>query len=100
MKNWWPLKQWAAAHKDATLWKDLVLPIMPIVLGQAMALLLTLYPYPEGFTSLGARWMFGLVAGFSSGLIVRLYKSLLSGKINELTSKFSANKPTDNNKDK
>lgn len=89
MANWWPLKQWAAAHKGATLWTDLILPVMPIIVGQVMALLITLYPYPEGFTSLGGRFLFGLVAGFSSGLIVRIYNSLLSGKIVALTEKVT-----------
>lgn len=89
MANWWPLKQWSAAHKGATLWTELILPVMPIVIGQMMALLITLYPYPEGFTSAGGRFLFGLVAGFSSGLIVRIYNSFLSGKVIALTEKVT-----------
>ncbi len=83
MENGWPLKQWAAAHKDAKLWRGLILPILPILLGQAGALLAKGYPYPEGFSSTSGRVVFGLVAGFTSGLIVRLFRSFLSDKISE-----------------
>ena len=83
MENWWPLKQWKAAHKDAKLWRGLILPILPILLGQGGALLAKAYPYPEGFSSTSGRVVFGLVAGFTSGLIVRLFKSFLSDKISE-----------------
>jgi len=83
MENWWPLKQWKAAHKDAKLWRGLILPILPILLGQAGALLAKGYPYPEGFSSTSGRIVFGLVAGFTSGLIVRLFRSFLSDKVSE-----------------
>lgn len=80
---------WAAAAKESKLWRDLVLPILPILLGQIAALCITQYPYPEGFSSKGGRLVFGLVAGFSSGLIVRLYRSFLSNRIASLTNKIA-----------
>ena len=83
MENWWPLKQWNAANKDAKLWRGLILPILPILLGQVGALLVKGYPYPEGFSSTGGRVVFGLVAGFTSGLVVRLFRSFLSDKVSE-----------------
>lgn len=83
MENWWPLKQWKAANKEAKLWRGLILPILPIVLGQVGALLAKSYPYPEGFSSTSGRIVFGLVAGFTSGLIVRLFRSFLSDKVSE-----------------
>lgn len=86
MENWWPLKQWKAAHKDAKLWRGLILPILPIILGQVGALLAKEYPYPEGFSSTSGRLVFGLVAGFTSGLIVRLFRSFLSDKVNKFTN--------------
>jgi hypothetical protein len=92
MENWWPLKQWAAANKDAKLWRGLILPILPILLGQAAALLISQYPYPVGFSSKGGRLVFGLVAGFSSGIVVRIYRTFLSSKLSELTEKVSSNK--------
>ena len=83
MENWWPLKQWKAANKDAKLWRSLILPILPIALGQIGALLATHYPYPVGFSSISGRVVFGLVAGFTSGLIVRVFKSFFSDKISQ-----------------
>lgn len=95
MVNWWPLKQWEAAHKESKIWRGLILPILPIALGLAAALLIKQYPYPEGFTSGGAKVVFGLVSGFSSSLIVRLYKSFLSSKVSEFAVKVSSMvKPT------
>lgn len=90
MDNWWPLKQWKAAHRDAKLWRGLVLPILPIVLGLAAALLAKAYPFPEGFATTSGRVVFGLVAGFTSGLAVRLYKSFLSSSVSEYSSKIAS----------
>ena len=90
MVNWWPLKQWSAAHKDSKVWRGLLLPILPILLGQGAALLLHNYPYPEGFSTTGGRVVFGLVAGFTSGLFVRLYKSFLASKTAEFSEKVSS----------
>ncbi len=97
MKNWWPLKGWAAANSKAKVWRDLILPIMPIVLGQVAALASPQYPYPEGFSTISGRIVFGLVAGFSSGLIVKLYKSFLASTVADYAAKIkdAANpKPT------
>jgi len=74
--------------KNAKWWREFLLPIFPVLLGQIIALLVTSYPFPEGFTSAGGRWIFGLVAGFSSGIVVRLYKALLSGRALELVGKL------------
>jgi hypothetical protein len=98
MENGWPLKQWYAANKEAKLWRGLILPILPILLGQAGALLAKQYPYPEGFTSTSGRIVFGLVAGFTSGLIVRLFRSFLSDKISEFKNNITSRMtPKDNN---
>lgn len=83
MENWWPLKNWNAANKEAKLWRSLILPILPIVLGQVGALVAKNYPYPEGFSSTSGRIVFGLVAGFTSGLVVRVFRSFLSDKVSE-----------------
>ncbi len=90
MANWWPLKQWMAANKDSKVWRGLLLPILPILLGQGAALLLHNYPYPEGFSTTGGRIVFGLVAGFTSGLFVRLYKSFLASKTAEFSEKITS----------
>ena len=88
MKNWWPLKGWAAANSKAKVWRDLILPIMPIVLGQVAALVAHQYPYPEGFSTVSGRVVFGLVAGFSSGLIVKLYKSFLASTVADYAARI------------
>ena len=86
MENGWPLKQWAAANKDSKLWRGLLLPILPIFLGLAGGLLAKGYAYPEGFNSTSARVAFGLVAGFTSGIVVRLFNTFLSDKVSEFKS--------------
>lgn len=86
MENGWPLKQWGAANKDNKLWRGLILPILPILLGQVGALVAKQYPYPEGFSSTSGRIVFGLVAGFTSGLIVRLFRSFLSDRVSEFAN--------------
>lgn len=97
MENGWPLKQWAAANKDSRLWRGLLLPILPILLGQVGALLAKQYPYPEGFNSTSGRVVFGLVAGFTSGLVVRLFRSFLSDKVSEFKSNIQSRMAPKNN---
>jgi xanthosine utilization system XapX-like protein len=67
--------------KEIKVWKELILPIFPVVVGAIFSLLATSYPYPEGFDSASGRTMFGLVAGLLSGLLYRVIKSLLASKI-------------------
>lgn len=67
--------------KNSKLWKDLILPILPVILGPAAAYLAHQYPYPGGLTSGSARVAFGLVAGLLSGLVYRVLKSMLGYKI-------------------
>lgn len=88
MDNWWPLKAWKAAHKDAKLWRELILPTLPILLGVSFSLKIEEYAYPTGFTTMSGRLIFGLVAGFTSGLIVRLYRSFLTSKISGFTQQI------------
>lgn len=96
MENWWPLKQWKQANKEAKLWRGLILPILPVLLGQVAAYFAVNYPYPEGFSSTSGRFAFGLVAGFTSGMFVRLYRSFLASKTVELREKVSSFLKTQN----
>lgn len=84
------MANWAFAAKESKLWRDAILPTLPIILGQLGALSFVKYPYPEGFSSRGGRIAFGLVAGFSANFVARIYKSFLSNKITGLTSKVSS----------
>src|SRR5574338_712392 len=67
--------------KNSKLWKDLILPILPVVLGPTAAYLAKAYPYPNGLSSGSARVAFGLVAGLLSGLVYRVLKSALGYRI-------------------
>jgi len=66
---------------EAKIWKELILPIFPVIMGAIISAFATSYPYPEGFDSTSGRTMFGLVAGLLSGLLYRVIKSLLTSKI-------------------
>lgn len=62
------------------LWKDVLLPIFPIVLGVLMGAFMVKYPYPEGLVSAGSRIVFGLVAGMFSGVLYRVIIAMLNFK--------------------
>jgi hypothetical protein len=70
-------------NKKSKFWRELILPILPVVIGPLGALLAKQYPYPEGLSSLSGRLAFGLVAGLLSGLVYRLVSSFLLSKLNE-----------------
>ena len=78
--------------KDSKIWKDLVLPILPVLVGGLASVLISSYPYPNELTSVGSRAVFGFVAGLLSGLMYRVIKSLVQQKIT--SSKNSENTPT------
>ena len=72
------------------LWNELLLPILPIVIGVVAALLLKSFPYP-GFTSdahgvviRGDRIIFGLVTGLFSTVMYRMIKSMLYQKLQDV----------------
>ncbi len=90
MLNWWPLKQWRAANKESKLWRDLILPILPIVIGCLGGVYVQEYPYPASLDSASGHIIFGLVAGFSSGLAVKIYNTWLTTKVKELMGKLKS----------
>jgi Ca2+/Na+ antiporter len=67
--------------KTLNFWNELVLPIMPVIVGPVSALLITSFPYPDGLVTKPSRFIFGLVTGLLSGLMYRVFKSLLFQKI-------------------
>jgi hypothetical protein len=77
--------------KNSKMWKDLILPILPVLIGGLSALLISSFPYPNELTSAGSRSVFGFVAGLLSGLMYRIIKSLLHQKLS--ASKNSENTP-------
>jgi len=93
MIHWWPLKQWNAANKKSKVWRALILPILPILLG-GVSFFITTYPYPEGFNTSAGRLAFGLVAGFTSGMFVRLYNSFLASNVADFAQKIRRAAPS------
>lgn len=75
------LKNVQVIAKESKLWNDLILPILPVVLGPVGAMLIKGYPYPEGIATSGAKFVFGLVAGLLSGLVYRVVKALFNQKL-------------------
>ncbi len=73
--------------KTYKLWSDLILPILPMILGSGGALLISTFPYPNDLTTTGSRFVFGLVAGLMSGLFYRIIKSLVASKLSSLDGK-------------
>lgn len=72
------------ASKESKFWKELALPILPVLLGCVGAVVAKQYPYPDGLTSISGRVAFGLVAGLLSGLVYRVVNSFLVGKVSNL----------------
>lgn len=68
--------------KTSKVWTDLILPLLPLVLGITFSILAKTYPYPQGLEQLGSgRIMFGMTAGLLSGAIFRTVKSMIWSKI-------------------
>jgi hypothetical protein len=72
--------------KNSKLWNDVLLPILPVILGAGSAFFLKLFPYPgfaagsRGYVITGDRVIFGLVAGLLSTIMYRMIKALLIQK--------------------
>jgi len=64
-------------NKASKLWRELLLPIGPVVGGALAGLVAVKYPYPEGISSVSGRVVFGLVAGLLSGLVYRVLSGML-----------------------
>lgn len=63
------------------IWDKLFLPIAPSITGGVGGWLIKQYPYPDGISSLDARILFGVVAGFLSGLLYQIIKGMLKSRI-------------------
>jgi uncharacterized membrane protein HdeD (DUF308 family) len=71
--------------KDSNLWNNLLLPILPIILGIIVGVFLK-DPYPDVIKTESARIIFGLNAGFLSGLVYRVIKGTLISKVSGIES--------------
>lgn len=68
-------------NKDYKFWNDLILPILPIILGCVIGFLAKRYPFPEHFSLPSTRIFFGLVAGLLSSMIYKVTWGMLKSKL-------------------
>ena len=61
-------------------WNNLILPLLPVVLGAIGGIVSKIYPDPLG-ASIFAREVFGLTAGLCSGLVYKMLKGYIKVKI-------------------
>jgi hypothetical protein len=66
--------------KLSKLWREVVLPLLPILIGNLIGLI-NMYPYPAEFTSLPSHMLFGGFCGAISGVVYRVVMSFLNSKI-------------------
>lgn len=64
-------------------WREVVLPVLPFLLGGLVGALLSAYPYPEGIGSCMARALYGAVCGLFSGVVYRVVKNLVRSKLSK-----------------
>ena len=72
--------------KENHLWSELILPILPILLGTLASVIAKHYPYPAEIISASGRFAFGLVAGLFSGFAWRWVKAIISNKMKALST--------------
>ncbi len=79
--------------RTSKFWRDLVLPVFPILFGGLMGGLLHKYPFPDSLPSVSSKIIFGIVAGLFSAQVYRLMNSFLKsklGKANDGSSEAAA----------
>lgn len=84
------MTKYTSIGKETALWNKVILPILPIFMGALGARFISSYPYPITLVSNAGRVAWGLLGGFTSGAIVRLYFGLLSAKISSVISQIPA----------
>lgn len=63
--------------KKSLFWRDVFLPIAPIVNGALFGYFIKSFPYPPVINDISSRVLFGLVAGMFSGVIYRMLKKFI-----------------------
>jgi len=64
--------------KERTIWRELALPICPILVGLAFALMAHKYPWPSLVAgAISARVLYGVVCGVFSGWVYARFRSYL-----------------------
>ena len=83
---------WKGAQASAE-WNNLILPLLPIVLGAIMGIFSKMYPDPLG-TSIFARETFSLTAGLISGLVYKMLKGYIKSQFSTATITTTTATPT------
>lgn len=83
-------------NRASKLWRELLLPVGPVVNGALVGLLATKYPYPEGIHSVSGRVIFGLVAGLLSGLVYRVIVGMLKKTTSTVSNVVNSTENTNN----
>lgn len=58
-------------------WREVLLPVLPSLIGMGMGIGMKFFPFPEGFTHWGQRALYGLVCGFASALVYKIAISIV-----------------------
>lgn len=61
-------------------WREVAVPILPIVVGALWGAVHANFPYPEGLNGRGSHALYGIVCGFFSGLVYRIITSFVGKK--------------------
>ena len=77
-------QSWFPGDKASNVWKKLVLPILPIIVGAVCGWLFAGFPYPDEFKlSVSSRIVYCMVAGTWSSVCVRIIKDFLLAKLKQ-----------------
>jgi hypothetical protein len=75
--------------QSSKLWNDLILPILPILIGMVVGFLFVSFPYPDGLVSSSGRFIFGSVSGLLSTTVYRYVKAAIATKSSSILSTSS-----------
>lgn len=75
--------------KNSNIWNNLLLPLLPLLLGGISGIFAKMYPDPLG-TSIFAREAFGLTAGLLSGLVYKMLKGYLKTQFPSISTDDTA----------
>jgi hypothetical protein len=82
-------------HKEiAIIWSQLILPILPIIIGGTISYFVKDFAVPDGLTSAIGRVFVGIVAGGLSSIVYQIIKGLLTAKIPAIVNSQNASYET------
>lgn len=73
----------AKGTKLHKVWREFILPLVPVLFGGLAGGLFSTYPYPELFASTISHIFFGMFCGLISGLTYRLVKQNLLKNVSD-----------------